>query len=75
MAAGRVGCGDGARLCIILMGLTLMGYGRIACGLGGCFGGVGGCLANSLGVTAMEAMVRRSTIAMMSIQRKFGVSD
>ncbi len=37
MAAGRVGCGDGARSCIISMGLTLMGYGRVACGLGRMF--------------------------------------
>jgi hypothetical protein len=76
MAAGQVGCSDGARSCIISMGLTLLGSGENV------LGSLGFVLANSLGVTAMEAMVRRSTIAMMSIQRvfkrlgqKFGVSD
>ena len=37
MAAGRVGCGDGALSCIFSMGLMLMGYGCVPCGLGRMF--------------------------------------
>ena len=37
MVAGRVGCGDGASSCKISMGWTMMGYGRVACGLGSMF--------------------------------------
>jgi hypothetical protein len=82
MVAGRVGCGDGAGWCKISMGWWMMGYAHVAGGLGSCFRWCDVYLAISLGGTAMEVMVRRSTLAMMSIQRvfkrlgqKFRVSD